>query len=106
VDHLHECVFCGWSRESASATILAPRCEACGCLLRSGPRTRLTPPSRPAEPMSRPLRLVFAVVAVAFLAGALYAAVRVGYDAGGPWLALTAAAAVAYAALPLVPQQL
>src|SRR4249919_210819 len=32
---VHHCVFCGWSRPAASATLLAPECEGCGCTLRA-----------------------------------------------------------------------
>jgi hypothetical protein len=29
----HRCVFCGFSRQAASRTILSPRCERCGAVL-------------------------------------------------------------------------
>ena len=38
VEHVHYCVYCGWSRKAASATMLAPRCERCGCALRAARR--------------------------------------------------------------------
>ena len=35
MEFVHHCVFCGWSRPAASATLLSPACEACGCTLRA-----------------------------------------------------------------------
>jgi diguanylate cyclase (GGDEF)-like protein len=37
MEFVHHCVFCGWSRPAASATLLSPACEACGCTLRATP---------------------------------------------------------------------
>src|SRR5205823_3974017 len=35
--YVHDCAFCGWRRTGESATMLAPRCEACGSCLRPVP---------------------------------------------------------------------
>lgn len=37
-DFVHYCVFCGWSREAQSLTMLEPACERCGCTLRAETR--------------------------------------------------------------------
>jgi diguanylate cyclase (GGDEF)-like protein/putative nucleotidyltransferase with HDIG domain len=35
MEYVHYCDYCGWSRPAKSATMLAPNCEACGCLLQA-----------------------------------------------------------------------
>ncbi|MDX6649965.1 MAG: hypothetical protein QOJ97_1916 [Solirubrobacteraceae bacterium] len=58
MEYVHHCVFCGWSRPGASATLLEPACESCGCTLRAStpdelrrsggaePEEDFVPPSR------------------------------------------------------------
>ncbi len=38
VEYVHYCVYCSWSREASSLTMLSPRCERCGCALRADGR--------------------------------------------------------------------
>jgi diguanylate cyclase (GGDEF)-like protein/putative nucleotidyltransferase with HDIG domain len=38
MEHVHHCVFCGWSRLAGSATLLSPNCGRCGCTLRATTR--------------------------------------------------------------------
>jgi diguanylate cyclase (GGDEF)-like protein/putative nucleotidyltransferase with HDIG domain len=41
VEYVHHCFFCGWHREGASNTMLEPRCEQCGGVLRAAPEGEL-----------------------------------------------------------------
>jgi diguanylate cyclase (GGDEF)-like protein/putative nucleotidyltransferase with HDIG domain len=38
VEYVHYCVYCSWSREASSLTMLSPRCDRCGCALRADRR--------------------------------------------------------------------
>jgi diguanylate cyclase (GGDEF)-like protein len=56
--YVHHCVFCGWSRAASSPTLLAPRCDRCGCTLRAvtadeWARTAGTPPEEWHPPARR-----------------------------------------------------
>ena len=51
MEFVHHCVFCGWSRPAASATLLSPACEACGCTLRATTAERF---ARDAGDVTRP----------------------------------------------------
>src|SRR5437763_1458513 len=125
MEYVHHCVFCGWSRAASSPTLLAPRCESCGCTLRATTaeewsRTGGTPPEEWHAPArSRDVTSLFAaLVAVPVLlplAGIdvgditfaipfgllLFAAVRAAAAARavperrGMWWALSLAAATA-----------
>ena len=125
MEYVHHCVFCGWSRAASSPTLLAPRCESCGCTLRAATaeewsRTGGTPPEEWHPPArSRDVTSLFAaLVAVPVLlplagidvgdvtfaipfALLLFAAVRAAAAARavperrGMWWALSLAAATA-----------
>jgi hypothetical protein len=69
---VHHCAFCGWWRSAASATILDPACERCGCTLRADTTEefdRLTRPRRRPRFSERAANAdvsgVFALVAAA-----------------------------------------
>jgi hypothetical protein len=101
---VHACLFCGWSRGAAAATIIEPYCDGCGCVLVSSAE-------RPAEPAMPALAGPGLPPALAWLAkgvavvAVMAAGTLVGYDAGGPWLAGVGFSATGLFALPpLVPQ--
>ena len=89
MDYVHHCVFCGWSRPGASPTILSPRCEECGCALRSS----LASEVREQEELDRPVppRVSADVIRLAAIsAGALVivGAIMAGWREGGFWIAV------------------
>jgi hypothetical protein len=104
MEYLHECTFCGWSRQAASPTILSPQCPACGCTLRSeraaigtklpaGPADAVTPWVSP--PLARSLGRVAGILFV-------LAAAKAGYEAGGLWPALGGLSLVGLLTVPLL----
>jgi hypothetical protein len=98
----HRCALCGWSREAASATMLAPHCENCGGLLEALPaeEARAEHQVRVSAPhLSPAFGRVARFVLVALL---LFAAARFGWDAGGLGLALTAVGIVGLFTVPLI----
>jgi hypothetical protein len=106
MEYIHDCFFCGWSTEARSATVLTPRCEQCGCTVRSAPRPELEPlevdPVRPHVPTSG-LALAARIGAGLF---AMIAAGHTGYVEAGPAIALAAFGAAGLASVPvLVPSR-
>jgi diguanylate cyclase (GGDEF)-like protein/putative nucleotidyltransferase with HDIG domain len=131
VEYVHYCVYCGWSREASSLTMLSPRCADCGCALRAADRAdfeRLAPSLREvAAPIHRrsdttavfaclvslPFLLPLIGVHVSDIAFAvplimlIFAALRCAHAAGvatprrGMWVALTAGCGAAAAASAL-----
>jgi hypothetical protein len=86
--YVHACIFCGWSRPAASATIMAPHCEGCGCVLVSSPERPPSPSALPSLPGARPIPAAVGWLVKGLAAAAVIAAgTKVGYDAGGFWLA-------------------
>src|SRR3954468_13119743 len=79
----HSCLYCGWVRLAATSVMLAPHCDHCGCALESVPVVA----SGPAQPRPAPLPPLATFVLVRFAIVlailTLYAAARLGYDAGG-----------------------
>jgi hypothetical protein len=106
VGFIHACVFCGWSRQAATATIIDPKCEGCGCVLESSPVRPAEAPALPAlgRGASIPPALAWVAKTVAVTA-VMVTGAKVGYDAGGAWMA-GAGVSVAglFAVPPLVPE--
>jgi len=97
---VHRCLFCGWRREAVSATLIAPTCERCGCVLEAVERRAVagfTAPVRRAIRWPRPLRRAANVAAVAGLVAAVAVAGAFGYDVAGPASSAAAAGAVGFA---------
>jgi hypothetical protein len=86
--YVHACLFCGWSRPAASPTIMTPQCEGCGCVLVSSPERPPLPAALPSlgHRASIPAPLGWLVKGLA-AAAVIAAGTKVGYDAGGAWLA-------------------
>ena len=42
MSYVHHCNWCGWRRDAASPTLLAPHCPDCGCLLETVPAGEFT----------------------------------------------------------------
>jgi hypothetical protein len=101
MEYVHDCFFCGWSTEARSATVLRPRCEHCGCAVRSAPRPHVdlveAEPVRTGAPTSR------LAVAGRISAGllAMFAAGHTGYVEAGPAIALAAFGAAGLASVPV-----
>ena len=101
----HSCAFCGWSRASTTAVMLAPSCDQCGCALDARPAPRTRPVAAPwSLPPLAALALKRAGVLVAALG--LYAAAKLGYDAAGPSGALIAFGVGGFLLLPFVPERI
>jgi hypothetical protein len=106
MEYVHDCFFCGWSTEARSATVLRPRCEHCGCAVRSALRPELdsleAEPVRPRPPTSR-VALAARICAGLF---AMFAAGHTGYVEAGPAIALAAFGMAGLASVPvLVPSR-
>jgi hypothetical protein len=100
----HRCSFCGWTRPAPSSVMLAPNCESCGCVLDSA-RAAPAPGQERRAPSLPPLAtfvLVRAAIVLALLT--LYAAARLGYDAGGAPGAITGVGLAGFLLLPCVPK--
>jgi uncharacterized protein (DUF983 family) len=100
----HSCPFCGWSRASTTAVMLAPSCTQCGCALdaRPAPTARAIAPVWALPPLAA-LVLKRAGILVALLG--LYAAAKLGYDAAGASGALIAFGAGGFLLVPFVPER-
>jgi hypothetical protein len=104
--YVHDCFFCGWSAEARSATVLRPRCEHCGCAVRSALRPELDSPE--AEPVGPAAPTSGVVLAARICAGlfAMLAAGHTGYVEAGPAIALAAFGMAGLASVPvLVPSR-
>jgi hypothetical protein len=103
-DFRHSCSFCDWMRESTTPVMLSPACENCGCALDA----RLAAAVAPVAPgRTLPAHLVVGLRRVGVLLGALalYAAAKMGYEAGGASGAMIAFGVGAFLMLPFVPEQ-
>ena len=100
---VHRCPWCEWSREGASQTMLAPRCERCGGLLESVPAApgirKLSPFRTHVPPVSPAFGRLLRFVLLSML---MFSAARFGWDAGGFGLALTAVGIVGLFTVPLI----
>jgi hypothetical protein len=102
--YVHECLFCGFSRQAEAAAIVRPTCEECGCVLVSSPSggQEVAMPALDRAPML-PRGLVNLAKAVA-AATLMVAATKAGYDAGGAWIAGVGFSVAGLVAVPaLVP---
>jgi hypothetical protein len=106
VPFIHECLFCGYSRQAGAAAIVRPTCTHCGCVLVSSPSSEREEVAMPALERGPLLPPLLASLAKALAAAALItAATKAGYDAGGPWIAGVGFSASGLVALPaLVPE--
>jgi hypothetical protein len=103
MDYVHDCFFCGWRREARSATVLEPRCEQCGCSVRSGPRPELDSLRVDPMPTSKPSASGVALAArVATALFAMFAAAHTGYAEAGPAISLAAFGAAGLVSVPLL----
>src|SRR3954470_7021375 len=101
----HNCSFCGWSRPSTTAVMLAPSCARCGCSLDATAVPAVTH-AAPGWSLSATgvVALKRAGVLLALLA--LYAAAKLGHDAAGAAGALVAFGAGGFLLVPFVPERL
>src|SRR3954453_21980245 len=109
----HSCSFCGWARLAGTSVMLAPSCERCGCALESVPARAAAPPPPPAARpegggSSLPPLATFVLVRLAIVLAllTLYAAARLGYDAGGAPGAITGVGLAGFVLLPCVPKRI
>jgi hypothetical protein len=102
----HSCSFCGWRRSSSTPVMLSPSCERCGCPLDASAVPRGAAP-RPVAPFAIPPRMIGALRALGVLCCllTLYAAGKLGYEAGGASGALIAFGAGGFLMLPFVPER-
>jgi hypothetical protein len=84
---------------------MAPQCEGCGCVLVSSPKRPPEPPALPSLSRGPALPRPVGALAKALAATAVVAAgTKLGYDAGGPWLAGAGfSASGLFAVPPLLP---
>lgn len=101
---VHQCPWCGWAREGASATMLEPRCASCGGLLEAVQQSTAgivaASPLRVAAPHLSPA--FGRVLRFALLALLMFAAARFGLGAGGIGLAVAAVGVVGLFCVPLI----
>jgi len=102
----HSCSFCGRVRAARTSVMLAPNCERCGCALESVQAVTSTRPERP--PSSLPPLATFVLVRVAIVLAllTLYAAARLGFDAGGAPGAIIGVGLAGFLLLPCVPKRI
>jgi hypothetical protein len=102
----HSCSFCGWHRSSRTPVMLSPSCERCGCPLDASAVPR-DAGRRPAAPVAIPRSVVAALRGLGVLCCVLtlYAAGKLGYEAGGASGALIAFGAGGFLLLPFVPER-
>lgn len=99
----HRCPWCGWSRDAASATMLEPRCGECGGLLESLQSVAAPAVASPFRVPQRGLSPAFGRLLRVVLVGLLmFAAARVGWDAGGIGLAVAGLGLVGLFTVPLI----
>src|SRR3954468_12550349 len=101
----HSCSFCGSMRLAGTSVMLAPSCEHCGCALESVPAVASGPAERP--PATLPPLATFVLIRFAIVLAllTLYAAARLGYDAGGAPGAITGVGLAGFLLLPCVPKR-
>ena len=101
----HRCSFCGWTRRAATSVMLAPSCERCGCVLDSVPAAPAASAERRAAPLPPFATFVLVRVAIVLALLTLYAAGRLGYDAGGAPGAVIGVGLAGFLLLPCVPKR-
>jgi hypothetical protein len=103
----HSCSFCGWHRFSRTPVMLSPSCERCGCPLDASAVSRDAGPRPAASVVISPSVLaVLRALGVLCCALTLYAAGKLGYEAGGASGALIAFGAGGFLLLPFVPERI
>jgi hypothetical protein len=102
----HRCSFCGWTRRASTSVMLEPNCERCGCVLDSAPAASAPAPERRATALPPNAAFVLVRVAIVLAILTLYAAARIGYDAGGAPGAITGVGLAGFLLLPCVPKRL
>jgi hypothetical protein len=102
----HSCSFCGWHRSSRTPVMLSPSCERCGCPLDATAVARDARPV-PATTVAIAPSMIAALRALGVLCCVLmlYAAGKLGYEAGGASGALIAFGAGGFLLLPFVPER-
>src|SRR5690348_8734546 len=100
----HSCSFCGWARLAATSVMLAPSCEHCGCALESVPAVATARPERVGSSLPPLATFVLVRLAIVLALLTLYAAARLGYDAGGAPGAVTGIGLAGFLLLPCVPK--
>jgi hypothetical protein len=102
----HRCSFCGWGRPAATSVMLAPNCEHCGCALDSARAVPAACQERRAASLPPLATFVLIRVAIVLALLTLYAAARLGYDAGGAPGAVTGVGLAGFLLLPCVPKRI
>ena len=102
----HSCSFCGWVRLAATSVMLAPNCEHCGCALESVPAVASKAPERVQASLPPVATFVLVRLAIVLALLTLYAAARLGYDAGGAPGAITGIGLAGFLLLPCLPQRI
>ena len=101
----HSCSFCGRGRLAATSVMLAPSCEHCGCVLESVPVSPVARTERPQSSLPPVATFVLIRLAIVLAVLTLYAAARLGYDAGGAPGAITGVGLAGFLLLPCVPKR-
>jgi hypothetical protein len=101
----HSCSFCGWARLAGTSVMLAPRCERCGCALESVPAVASARPERAGSSLPPLATFVLVRVAIVLALLTLYAAARLGFDAGGAPGAIIGVGLAGFLLLPCVPKR-
>ena len=101
---VHQCPWCGWSRDGDSQTMLQPRCDGCGGLLESVPAVagaagELSPFRAQLPQVSPAFGRVMRAMLFALL---IFSAARFGWGAGGVGLATAAVGVVGLFTVPLI----
>jgi len=86
--------------------MLAPNCEHCGCVLDSVAAAPTAHEERPAYALPPLATFVLIRVAILFALLTLYAAGRLGYDAGDAPGAVTGVGLAGFLLLPCVPKRI
>src|SRR3954454_25233403 len=102
----HTCSFCGWVRVAGTSVMLTPKCEHCGCALESAAATAPASPQRPQSSLPPLTTFVLIRLAIVLALLTLYAAARLGYDAGGAPGAITGVGLAGFVLLPCVPKRI
>jgi hypothetical protein len=102
----HRCAFCGWARLAPTSVMLAPSCDHCGCALESAPVAPSARPERAQSSLPPLATFVLIRLAVVLALLTLYAAARLGYDAGGAPGAIAGVGLAGFLLLPCVPKRI
>jgi len=91
---------------SGTSVMLAPSCEQCGCALDALPAVSAARSEAPAFSLPPFARFLLTRGAILLAALTLYAAGRLGYDAGGASGALIGVGVAGYLLLPCLPERI